>query len=305
MSRGGELRKDYLLDRYVIIAKERGKRPNDFVHKGKKGKRKEGICFFCPGNEHLTPREISRVEENGKWVIRNFPNKFPATKWHEIIVETPTHGKELSDLGVERIVKVFEVYAERINEIKKDKNVKYVLIFKNSGKEAGASLEHSHTQLIGLEMMPTLVQKEVNASKEYVKKKGTCPYCDIWRREIKSERKVFEDAYSAAFTPYASRFPFEVWLMPKRHVRNIDDLDKKELYSFAETLKKILMRLNSSLNCPPYNYYLHVSPDVEDLHFHIELFPRLAKLAGFEFGSGIIINVMPPEIAAEHYMEGI
>lgn len=301
-----ELRKDYLLDRYVIIAKERGKRPNDFVHKG--GEKEEeggGMCFFCPGNEHTTPPEISRVAENDKWVIRNFPNKFPATKWHEIIVETRTHGKELSELSVERIVKVFEVYAERVKEIKRDSDVKYVLIFKNKGKIAGASLEHSHTQVIGLEILPTLVQRKVKASKEYKKKRGSCPYCDIWKKEIKSERRVFEDSYTAAFTPYASRFPFEIWLMPKRHAGNIDELTKEELYSFAETLKKILMRLNKSLNQPPYNYYLHIAPDDEDLHFHLVLFPRLSKLAGFEFGSEIVINVMPPEIAAEHYRVGV
>lgn len=299
-----ELRKDFLLDRCVIIAKERSKRPTDFISKPDiRDERK--VCFFCPGNEHLTPPEISRIEENEKWVIRNFPNKFPATKFHEIIVETPKHKEEFSDLKVERIVKVFKLFSERVKKImSEDKKVKYVLMFKNQGEIAGASLEHSHTQLIGLEIIPTLIQRELEGVKKYSKgkKRKKCIFCDlIIKKESSSERKVFEDAHSVAFTPYASRFPFEIWLMPKKHRKNLDEFSKEEIYSFAKMLKKILMQLNSFLNKPPYNFYLHISPKKEDLHLHLELFPRHSKLAGFEFGSDVIINVMPPEDAAKYY----
>lgn len=296
-----ELRKDFLLGRWVIIAKERGKRPNDFWHALEKEEKHEGICFFCPGNENTTPPEISRVEENGKWVIRNFPNKFPATKWHEIVVETPIHEKDFADLSVEKISRVFEVYCQRQEEIKKDSEVKYVLVFKNEGKGAGASLQHSHTQLIGLEIIPPLVQKEVDASQKYFQENKSCPFCDVWKNEMETERKVLEDEYTAAFTPYASRFPFEIWLMPKRHVKNLPELSSGEIYSLAETLKKILTRLKESLNNPPYNYYLHMAPGGDDLHFHLELFPRVSQWAGLEFGSEIVINTMPPEVAAGFY----
>jgi len=288
-----ELRKDYILDRWVIIAKGRGKRPQHFVQKPRKVKEK--VCFFCPGNEDSTPPEIARVEEKGKWIIRNFPNKFPATKWHEIIVETPNHDECLGDIGVEHIAKVLRMYSERQRAIEKSSRVKYVSIFKNSGEMGGASLPHSHTQLIGLTMIPPLVKDEVRASK------GDCSFCEVWKEEVKSSRLVYEDEYTAVFAPFASRFPFEAWMMPKRHIGSLDEMDKKEMVSFAGALKKVLSALNSSLNYPPYNFVLHHAPEGKDLHFHLELLPRLSRFAGFEFGTGIVINTMPPELAAEHY----
>jgi len=299
-----ELRKDYLLNRWVIIAKGRGKRPQHFVQKP--GKIKEKVCFFCPGNEDTTPPEISRVEEKGKWIIRCFPNKFPATDWHEIIVETPDHTENLGDLSVDHIVKVLEMYSERHIAMGANPKVKYVSIFKNKGEIAGASLPHSHTQLVGLTSVPPLVSKEIRASRK------KCPFCTIWRDEVKSSRLVYENRYTAAFAPFASRFPFEVWLMPKRHVGTLVEMKRKEMTSFAETLKRILSALNSSLNYPPYNFVLHYAPEglhhapkCKDLHLHLELLPRLSKFAGFEFGTDIIINVMPPEIAADHYRKEI
>jgi len=314
-----ELRKDYLLDRWVIIAKDRGKRPTDFIQKPKVEKPK--ICFFCPGNEHMTPPEIDRVEENGKWIIRCFPNKFPATTTefeeneesflvkqtaygkHEVITETPNHNMHLNELSVEHIVKVLDMYSSRINEIKKDKRIKYVIIFKNQGSVAGASLDHSHTQLIALPIIPGLVKEETEAARKYKEENGNCPFCDIHSYEAKSERLIFEDDYTISFAPFASRFPFEVWIMPKRHVRFLYDLNDEEKYSFAKMLKRILRKLHSSLNKPPYNFWFHQSPDDGDLHFHLELAPRLAKFAGMELGSEIVINVVPPELAAQHYKE--
>ncbi|MBU4437516.1 MAG: DUF4931 domain-containing protein [Candidatus Altiarchaeota archaeon] len=288
-----ELRKDYLLDRWVIIAKGRGKRPQHFVQKPHKVEEK--LCFFCPGNESSTPPEIARVDEKGKWIIRTFPNKFPATDWHEVIVETPNHGKHLGDLSVGHIAKVLGMYSERQRAIEKNSKVEYVSIFKNSGEMGGASLPHSHTQLIGLRMVPPLIKKETGASK------GDCPFCRTWKDEVKSDRLVYEDEYTAAFAPFASRFPFEAWVMPKRHVGALDEMDKKETDSFAGALKKILSALNSSLNYPPYNFVIHHAPEGKDLHLHLELLPRLSRFAGFEFDTEIVINTMPPEVAAEHY----
>lgn len=317
-----ELRKDYLLDRWVIIAKERGKRPDEFVQREREEVEK-GLCFFCPGNEHTTPPEISRIEENGRWLVRCFPNKFPATTneikkfdenllvrmsaygRHEIIVETPDHDMCFGDIKVEHIAKVVDMYSERLIENKKDPKIKYVLIFKNKGGLAGTSLRHSHTQLISLAMVPTIVKEEVDASKKYIKEKGNCPFCDIWKKEIKSERRIFEDKYFVAFAPFAPRFSFEAWMVPRRHVTSLEFLNEGEKFSFAGILKKLISRLNSGLNYPPYNFYLHVSPEKEDLHFHLELCPRLSKWAGFELGSGLIINTMPPELAAEYYRKGL
>ena len=312
-----ELRKDYILDRWVIISTERKKRPNDFIEGG--GKVKEGICYFCPGNEHLTPPEISRVEENGEWIIRCFPNKFPAVSLeqgekqenflkkypaygeHEIVVETNKHGEELEDLGVEHLVKVLDTYGERIDEMMGKEGVKYAVLFRNEGSFAGASFIHTHTQIISLPIIPPIVKEKIDAQAEYLKSNGTCPYCDIWKKEMKSERKITEDDNIAAFAPYASRFPFEVWIMPKRHVGKISSLSKDEKHSFAVMFKKIMTKLDSMLNNPPYNLLFYVAPEGDDLHFHIEICPRLAKWAGFEFGSGIVINTMSPEDAAEFY----
>lgn len=314
-----ELRKDYLLNRWVIIAKDRGKRPTDFVHK--ESEEKPGFCYFCPGNEHTTPPEISRIEEDGKWIIRCFPNKYPATTQeygeveenlltkktaygrHEVIAETPDHGQHLNELSIEHLVKVLDMYSSRIKELKKDKKIRYVMVFKNQGKEAGASLDHSHTQIIALPIVPSLVQAENNAAEKYFEEKDSCPYCDIWGEERGSDRLIFEDEHTISFAPYASRFPFEAWIMPKRHVRSLEELSLEEKQSFAGILKKILRRLHTSLNKPPYNFWLHQSPEDGDLHFHLELAPRLAKFAGMEHGSEVVINVVPPELAALHYKE--
>lgn len=292
-----ELRKDYILNRWVIIAKSRGKRPQHFVQKP--GKVKEKVCFFCPGNEDTTPPEIARVEEKGRWIIRTFPNKFPATEWHEVIVETPKHNEDLGDLEVEHIVKVLKMYSERKQAIEKNSRVKYVSIFKNSGEMGGASLPHSHTQLIGLTMVPPLIKKELEASR------GDCPFCRIWRDEVKGSRLVYEDRYTAAFAPFASRFPFEAWVMPKRHIKSLSEMKRAGMNSFAKALKGILSALNSSLNYPPYNLVIHYAPEGKDLHLHLELLPRLSRFAGFEFGTEIVINTMPPEVAAEHYRSKI
>ncbi len=318
-----ELRKDYLLDRWVIIAKDRGQRPDEFAKKHVDEKRADSVCFFCPGSELSTPPEIARVEEGGRWVIRVFPNKFSATSCeykdygrgmflrksaygkHEVIVETPDHVKRLGDLTDSHIKKVLDIYINRISENKKDPRIKYVLLFKNEGDEAGTSLVHSHSQLISLGIVPPAIMEEVRAAGRYKKDSGRCAYCDIWKKESCGERRIWEDKQVAAFAPYASRFPFEAWVMPKRHVTTPEDMDEKEKRSFAKALMKLIRRLDSSLNYPPYNFYFHISPRGGDLHFHAVICPRIARWAGFELGSGIIINTMPPEVAAEHYRSGL
>ncbi|MFC2154114.1 galactose-1-phosphate uridylyltransferase [Candidatus Altiarchaeota archaeon] len=312
-----ELRKDYILDRWVIISLKRGKRPTDFTAKPEKIDEK--TCFFCPGNEHMTPPEISRVEEGGKWTIRVFPNKFPAVMdeegeeikgllskkaafgWHEVIADTNDHAKTLSDMSKEHLVKVFGVYMERIKELEERSNTKYVSVFKNHKKIAGASLSHSHTQVASVPIVPPLVQAEVDASKKYMGDHTSCPFCDIWRNETKSERVIFEDEHTVAIAPYASRYNFEAWIMPKKHVGNFDQLKEDEKLSFVSTLKKILVRLRDGLGDPGYNFYLHYTPEGEDLHFHLEFCPRIGTWAGFESSTDIIINIMPPELAAKFY----
>ncbi|MEM3127291.1 MAG: galactose-1-phosphate uridylyltransferase [Candidatus Woesearchaeota archaeon] len=307
-----ELRKDYVLDRFVIIAEKREKRPKQFVEEDIQ--KDEKVCYFCPGNEAFTPAEIGRI--GAPWKIRVFSNKFAAVMEagnpnlktdnifytfsdaygrHEVIVETNDHKKQLWDLSKEEIVDILGVYRQRINEISQHPNTKYVLIFKNHGPKGGTSLVHSHTQLTSYSFIPPYVQEKINAAKKF----SYCPYCDIIRREKDSFRRCFENETFVAFTPYASRFNFEIWILPKQHLANLNDFDDKKLHDLADIMKNILLKLKK-LNCS-YNYYIHYSPEGESLHFMIEVCPRIATWAGFEMGSNIIINSVSPETAASFY----
>jgi UDPglucose--hexose-1-phosphate uridylyltransferase len=308
-----ELRKDYILDRWVYLATDRAKRPKEFKHKVVKGKK--GVCFFCPGNENLTPPEIGRIGGK-KWELRWFPNKFPAVKLdgeynirtdnnyftfsagygkHEVLAETNDHNKQLWDLPEERIKKIFQVYCGRIDALQEIEGIKYVLVFKNHGKEAGTSLIHSHTQIAGINIVPEIIKAKVEASKKF----ESCPYCDIINIEKESYRRCFENDTIVAFTPYAPRFNFEIWVLPKRHVKSVCELEDNELDDLADIMHKILSKLKS-LNVS-YNYYLQYAPKGSDLHFHIEVTPRIANWAGFEFSSDAIINSVTPEDAAKFY----
>lgn len=309
----GIIRKDYLLDRWVYYAVSRKRRPQEFkkivVKEGSKG------CFFCPSNEHLTPREIGRVEYKGAWKMRWFLNKFPAVEnkdkptlkskkyllegnsygIHEVIVETPNHKSQLADLPTAQIRELLEVCRFRISYLGKLKGIQYVDVFKNHGKDAGTSLAHSHTQVMALPRIPSLVAEKINAAKKY----KHCPYCNIIKIEAKSKRKIFETKNVAAFAPFASRFNYEAWIFVKKHKRAMEELDEKELMDLATALKKIIFKLKKS--SISYNFYIQYSPAKENLHFHIEVTPRLATWGGFEISTNAVINSVLPEDAARFY----
>jgi len=308
-----ELRKDYILDRWIIVSEKRGSRPKQFK---KIESKKEGFCFFCSGNESTTPKEIGRIsDKQGKWKIRWFPNKFAAVLaegspkfkksgiyehgnaygYHEVIVETNDHKKQLPDLTKSHLADVLKVYKERIEKLEKKKGIKYVLVFKNSGAKGGTSLIHSHTQLAAYNKIPQLVQDEVKASI----KKGKCEYCNIIKKEAKSKRWIKQNKNFVAFCPYASRFNYEAWIFPKKHIKNITEMNDNEINDLAELLKHILVKINKITDS--YNFFLHYAPKGKDLHFHIEVCPRIATWAGFELGSNDIINSVSPETAAKYY----
>jgi len=307
----GELRKDYILDRWVIISSGRSKRPKEF--KQESLEIIEETCFFCPGNEKSTPLEIGRVSQESFWKLRWFENKFPALTpdgqinaktdnqfftfapnygHHEVIVETPDHKKQLADLSEKDIVDLFNVYNLRIKELSKKDNVAYVNVFKNHGPYGGTSLLHSHSQVMATSYVPQLVNDKVNACRKFIE----CPYCKIIQAEKNSLRRCFENSTFVAFTPYASRFNFEIWIFPKHHAKNLDEVNINDL---ANILKKALVKINQ-LNLS-YNFFLHYSPNNSDLHFHIEIIPRVAVWGGFEFCTNIIINSVSPEDAARFY----
>lgn len=307
----GELRKDYVLDRWVIISPKRGKRPHELSKELSVSQKH--TCFFCPGNEHLTPKEIGRVPSDGSWRLRWFENKFAAKKpkgdwhvkthdrfftfadtygYHEVIVETNRHDKQLSDFSVSQVEDVLHVYARRILALERRPHIKYVNVFKNHGAKAGTSLVHSHSQVIADAVVPNSVREKIEAMQRFVE----CPYCRIVEVESRSDRRCFENDSFVAFTPYASRFNYEVWVFPKEHIARLEDVNFKDL---AEVLCKILKKLKEG--GIDYNFYVQYGPEGEDFHLHLEFCPRIALWGGFELCSDTIINSVSPEDAAKFY----
>lgn len=328
-----ELRRDPVIGRWVIISTERGKRPSDF---GKEQEDKGGkFCPFCPGNEEKTPPEIVAYREpanNGKdspgWWVRVVPNKFPALQIegsinrrgdgmydqmngigaHEVIIETNEHDKDISDLEPKKVEDILWAYRDRIMDLKKDTRFEYILIFKNKGSAAGASLSHPHSQLIATPIVPKRVREEVNGSKHYFEYKERCVFCDMIRQEIENQiRIISENEDFIAFTPFASRFPFETWILPKQHDSDFEDIQKHEVTNLSRILRLMISKLNKVLDRPPYNYIIHNSPlkeaHIPHYHWHIEIIPKLTKIAGFEWGTGFYINPTAPEEAAKFLRE--
>ncbi len=323
-----DLRKDPIVGRWVIIALERAKRPHDFKPPVQKLAGAE-TCPFCAGREENTPPEILAYRERGSkpnepgWRLRVIPNKYPALKIegqlnkrgegiydkmagvgaHEVIIESPEHHVSLSTLTEENIREVLWVYRDRLVDLKKDTRFVHGMIFKNVGAAAGASLEHTHSQLIVTPIVPISVAEEMNGSLEFYNYRGRCIYCDMIEQELATEsRVVLSSEHFAVICPFASRFPFETWIVPKAHSSHYENIPKSGVDDLGTVLKQTLTRLETALDNPPYNYIIHTSPfDHQDLphyHWHIEIIPRLTNIAGFEWGTGFYINPVPPEDAA-------
>ena len=311
----GIIRKDYILDHFVYYSTARGTRPHEFINIVQRTP--SGVCYFCPGSESLTPAEVGRRGSKAQWSMRWFQNKFPAVELkgnprlsgpslflesanygvHEVLIETARHQEKLSDLPHEAIADLLKVYRERVAELSRQKGIKYVSVFKNHGKDGGTSLIHSHSQLMSLSQVPSTVKEECDAAR----KSKSCPYCSILRKESKSERLIAQNGSFIAFAPFASRFNYEAWIFPKKHYRTFDDFNDGDFLDCASLLKGILVKLQRI--DASYNYYIHYSPKGEDLHFHIEITPRIATYGGFELGTGFIINSVLPEDAAAYYRE--
>jgi UDPglucose--hexose-1-phosphate uridylyltransferase len=330
-----ELRKDPIVGRWVIIATERARRPHDF--KVERELPKSGVCPFCPGHEDKTPPEIlayrpadgpaARANAPG-WSLRVFANKFPALMVegnldregdgvydkmrgvgaHEVIVETPDHNKSFSQLSESEIEGVLEGYRARMVDLKRDLRMRYVMVFKNHGSVAGASLEHTHSQLIALPIVPKNVHEEMKGALDYYNYKERCVFCDIVRQEVQEKtRLVYENAAFVVVEPYAPKFPFETWVLPRAHRSSFEATPKPEFSLLANALRVALRKLHFALDDPPYNFILHTAPfteaDTPHYHWHIEIMPTLTHVAGFEWGSGFYINPTPPEEAAQFLRE--
>ncbi len=327
-----ELRRDPIIGRWVIIATERGKRPVDFS--SPEPSKAGGFCPFCTGNEDKTPAEVlayrpAETAPNSEgWRIRVVPNKFPALMVegdlgrvgegmydrmsgvgaHEVIIETPDHEATWSTMSQANLEEVLWAFKERIEDLKQDARFKYILTFKNHGDAAGASLEHPHTQMIALPIIPKRVAEEMEGSRAHFANKERCIFCDIIHQEQMSKSRIItENKNFIAFTPFASRFPFETWVLPKMHISHYEDSEKVGFDYLASILRDTMRRLDTVLSDPPYNLIIHTSPvtafNLEYYHWHIEIIPKLTKVAGFEWGTGFYINPTPPEEAAEYLRE--
>ncbi|NTW22557.1 DUF4931 domain-containing protein [Candidatus Falkowbacteria bacterium] len=299
-----EIRKDYFLDKYVIITPGRAKRPRDVressvIHKDVK-------CGLCP--EGIEKKLIiDAVGGQKAWEVMVLKNKYPAVTTsnpkafgtQEVIVETPEHGKEMHEFSLTQLEKVLQTYRSRITVLSKNKKLDYILIFKNSGSKAGASLAHSHSQVFATKILPPLLITEMSEAERYKSEHGTCPYCDIIKKESRSKRLVYEDNQLFVFAPYASEYHYELWFMTKRHIDNMTDLNQAEIKSLAYALKRALIKLH--ILGIPYNFFTQQAISEPNQHFYLKLQPRDSVWAGIEISSGLIINSVSPEEAAKFY----
>ncbi len=284
----------------------------------------------------MTPPEIYAIRENNQqpdtpgWKLRVVPNKYPAVNIenapgaqeagvfyscnnfgaHEVIIETPETTSRLEDLPVEAIAEVFKAFKQRIASLKGDYRLKYVLIFKNQGFAAGASLLHSHSQLIALPIVPKEVKEEMRGAQRYFDKQNRCIFCDIILQELKNDiRVVYEAAEAIAIAPFAARVPFETWILPKTHASHFETTDDAHLKHLAVAFKIVMQKLNFALQSPSYNFVLHTAPlqqtSTRNYHWHLEILPRLENVAGFEWGTGFYINSISPEAAAQFLNESV
>ena len=324
-----ELRQEPVTGKWVVIATERAKRPENFTQADKEEASADTTCPFCYGNERMTPPEVMAYRppntqpDKPGWKVRVVPNKFPAfasddepnldkrgmyrympaAGFHEVIINSPDHTKSLGMLSNKEIVSVISAYRDRYLALKKDPKVKYILIIVNHGKKAGASLEHPHAQLFSSPMIPINVGEELEGASKHYNETGRCIYCDIIKEELFTKMRVVMDTkHFLVFCPFASRSPFETWIIPKKHSSHFEDLSPQEINNLASVVRLTLLKLYDGLGDPAYNFYIHTSPcdspSRPDYHWHIEMFPKLAIQAGFEMGSGIMINIARPEDTA-------
>lgn len=324
-----ELRRDPIVGRWVIVNTDHPTMPEQYEYE--KQSWKGGVCPFCYGNEAMTPpeldsfRDIHSQPNTPGWQVRVVPNKFPALKVegelerhgvgiydmssgigaHEVLIESPYHQKDICDLLNHEIENFLAMYSRRALELIKDKRFKYILVFKNFGAAAGASLEHPHTQMIALPMVPKNAMEEIRGAENYFEFRERCIFCDMIRQEAQEgERVILENKHFIAFCPFVSRFPFEIWIVPKKHGCFFCHMPPDEIPSLAAILKDTITQIKKVFPSLSYNFIVHSAPvdgeiGIEGYHWHIEFMPKLTRTAGFEWGSGFYLVPTPPEVAAK------
>jgi UDPglucose--hexose-1-phosphate uridylyltransferase len=317
----------------VVIDSEHLKGPADFPKEDNTPTGQE-ICPFCPGREHQTPPEVDAIRLSSSpantsgWLVRTVPNKFPVLTSegtlqkegvgiydqttgigaHEVLIEGPDHDKILTDLSHEEMMAVVSQYQSRVRQLSKDSRFKYVVIFKNFGFSAGATVEHTHSQIIALPTVPKTVLEELKGAEHYHQYRGRCVFCDVIVQEYQDkERIVMENSSFLAFCPFAPRYAFETWIVPKAHSADFSVIDETTKVHLAQILQDVLKRVKKVLGNPSYNYYLHMAPigyaNPACYHWHIEIIPKLTRSVGFEWGTGLHIVPTFPQDAARFLRE--
>jgi UDPglucose--hexose-1-phosphate uridylyltransferase len=331
-----ELRQDIATKRWVIVAHERAKRPHQFLKQVEVQEEPDhrDDCPFCEGNEMQTPPEVYALREQSEpnrpgWKVRVVPNKFaalsPAVKLevqhpeifttisgygsHEVIVETPQHNQTLATLPQEQVELVLQAVLQRMRTLAQDEHLAFVQVFRNHGAAAGTSLVHPHSQLIATPIVPTNVREEIEEARRFYDDRVRCVYCYLLEKEHQQDRRIvlLTDHY-VVLTPFASRSPFELMILPRRHSASfVFDAKREDIAPLADVLRRTLLLLYRAANNPAYNAVLHTAPlrdsCMDYYHWHLEIVPRLATPAGFELGTGIYITTAIPEETAAYLRE--
>ena len=322
-----EIRLNPITREWVIIAKEKGKKPEDFIIVKENRTPPEFLktCPFCPGNEAVTPKETFKICDEKGWKIRVVPNKFAVLSGegekirtgteihknvngvgtHEVIVETPVHNLTTATMPLEQLKEVMQTYRDRFLEVYSDQRVEHVIVFKNSGPASGTTIEHPHSQVVGIPVTPLHIRSRIENAMRFFDDTGGCLMCRIIKDELREGTRIVMDTrHFTAFVPYAALSPFHTWIFPKKHSGFFADMQSEEIWDLASSLKSIMARVYHGLNNPDFNYVV-MSGNPSDvnsgfIHWYLSIVPRMAMASGFELGSGMYINPLIPERAAEY-----
>jgi UDPglucose--hexose-1-phosphate uridylyltransferase len=328
-----EFRQDGVSGGWVIFAPERARRPLGQSKPQPRQNIVRDVCPFCPGPGHDTPPPTFVLSApDGPWQVLVCPNKFPAVRAitpdthgltlriqknqlpgfgvHELVIEGQDHFTDPTELTDEVYQKVLITYRERIRTFAADQRMDYVTVFKNVGAEAGASMAHTHSQIMATPFIPNNIRDELSGAEDYFKRRNSCIFCDMVQPEASQKtRFVAETANFVAICPFAPRFAYEMWILPKAHTSHFETITDAETRELVWLLKRVLQALDAVAGVPAYNYFLHTAPLRTDpspsYHWHIEIVPRTTRPAGFEWSTGVFINTVMPERAAKELRKAV
>jgi len=322
-----ELRQNYLTKEWVIIATERAKRPEELATRRQREPRPAFVptCVFCPGNESKTPPEVLRLAaEDGSWKVRVVGNKFAALSSevqpvrtirrsrrtiggfgvHDVIIDTPDHSQCMALMSDDHVVKILQAYKARYDALTIDRRIAHVTVFKNHGGTAGASLEHPHSQLIATPVISYQIRQRFHEALTHYDEYGECIFCQMLLEDLEEQKRiVIASDHFVALEPFGSAGPFCTQIYPRRHMASFGEISEEEIVDLARTLRTLLAKLYFGLDDPDFNYTIRSAPaeytGANHFHWYVSVIPRLTRVAGFELGSGMFINTVLPEAAAE------